>query len=449
MRYMFVSNIYTDTMKLKISYALKSGMKGEIPVIANLNFGYKEFDVLKNEFVYKPMRYYIGVKVNKDEWDQAGKKPYNKSKYAEILKIEEQIINIFKYLEHKKDLTPDSFKDELDYKLKGKEDSKVVHRLRIVDFIRDEIVKTKDIKAESLKPYTGLANKLELFEKKLGKEIYTNDLTEELYLQFIDVTKQKMNKINGVWGVQKTFKATINEIIRKYKIPLFNPSSDLAQKDKIQAVTADAVYLNFDHISQVIKYKPTSDKLKNTKLILLTLLFTGCRESDVYKIIPQEGQDSKGEKFLYARYFSQKTDTEIIVPILKPLEVAFKENKNNPPTQISQQKFNEYVKELIELAELDDEITISFVNSNGKKEFETKKFYEFVSSHIGRRSFVTNLINFVPITILTKITGHTLRDKSIIFGYNKISLLDNAIQFRKILRQSVVENPDHFPFKLV
>ncbi|MBI1836432.1 MAG: hypothetical protein HYR91_04115 [Flavobacteriia bacterium] len=436
-------------MKLIINYSLKSGIQGEIPIIATLNFGYKEFDVLKNEFIYKPLRYYIGLKLKKEEWDAKSKIPYNKSKYAELLKIEEQIINTFKYLEHKKDLTPENFKLELDSKIKGKEDSKIIQRLRIVDFIREEIIKTKAIKSESLKPYTGLANKLEKFEEKIGKLIYTNDLNEELYLQFINEAKNRLSKINGVWAIQKTFKATINEISRKYKITIFNPTVDLAQKDKIQAVSVDAIYLNFHHINSIIKYKPETEKLKNTKLILLTLLFTGCRESDVYKIIPIEGTDKNGNKFLYARYLSQKTDTEIVVPILKPLENALKENKFQPPNPISQQKFNEYVKELVALAKLKDDVTISFVNAQGKKEFQTKKFYDFVTSHIGRRSFVTNLINYVPITILTKITGHTLKDKSIIFGYNKISLIDNAIQFRKILKQACDENKDHFVFKLV
>ncbi len=323
-------------MKLKISYALKTGVKGEAPIIASLNFGYKEFDILKNEFVYKPMRYYIGIKSHKDEWDNVAKKPFNKSKYAELLKIEDQIINIFKYLEHKKDLTPETFKSELDVKLKGKEESKIIQRLRIVDFIRNEIIKTKDIKSESLKPYTGLANKLEKFEEKIGKLIYTNDLTEELYLQFIDEAKDRLSKINGVWAIQKTFKATINEITRKYKITLFNPSVDLVQKDKIQAVSVDSIYLNFEDIAKILKYQPETDCLKNTKLILLTLLFTGCRESDVYKIIPIEGVDKKGEKFLYARYFSLKTDTEIVVPILKPLHDAFIANNNLPAQQISQ-----------------------------------------------------------------------------------------------------------------
>ena len=39
-------------MKLKINFTLKTGAEGEIPVLAIMNFGYKEFDALKQTFVY-------------------------------------------------------------------------------------------------------------------------------------------------------------------------------------------------------------------------------------------------------------------------------------------------------------------------------------------------------------------------------------------------------------
>ncbi len=265
----------------------------------------------------------------------------------------------------------------------------------------------------------------------------------------MDDMKLRLGRINSVWTVQKVFKATLHEITRKYKIKIFDPTLELSSKDKIQFANIDSIYLNFEQIKIIIDHEPSTDSLKNTKLILLTLLFTGCRESDVYKIQPNNTYCKNGISFNYARYFSLKTDTEIIVPILKPLEDAFEKNGGNPAYPISQQKFNEYVKVLIEECELDEVVTTSFIDATGKKQFETKNLYDFVSSHIGRRSFVTNLINHIPITILTKITGHTLKDKSIIFGYNKISTLDNAVLFRKQLQQACIDHPDHFLFNLV
>ena len=77
----------------------------------------------------------------------------------------------------------------------------------------------------------------------------------------------------------------------------------------------------------MIKYKPKDDKQRNVKLIMLTLLFTGCRYSDVARIKPEYYHDKDNESFYYARYITEKgRGKEVIVPILKPLMDAFIEN---------------------------------------------------------------------------------------------------------------------------
>jgi integrase len=436
-------------MKLRITFTLKTGVLGESPILAKLNYGYKELDVLKNIFKYKPLIYYTGIKVDKAQWDSKSRLPYDRSKQADIENISKKIEDIFNYLLLKNNnITPEIFKQELDEKLRGKTTNTIVKKVRIVDFINEEIITSTSLKASSIVPYKGLAKKLMDFEEKIGKPLYSNELNEDLYKQFMEGMKSQLNKINAVWAVQKVFKSTLHEIARRYKIPVFDPAQELSNKDRIQPVSADSIYLNFEQIQKIIEYKPATEKLKNTKLILLTLLFTGCRQSDVHKISLEHLYDKNGEKFYYCQYFSEKTDTEIIVPILKPLLEAIKENEGKPSYPITQQKFNNYVKELVEACGLDDVVTITFMDATGKKQFETKKLYQFVTSHVGRRSFVTNLINHIPITTLTKITGHTLKDTSIIFGYNKISLLDNAVLFRKQLRRAVEENGDYFLFEL-
>jgi hypothetical protein len=92
---------------------------------------------------------------------------------------------------------------------------------------------------------------------------------------------------------------------------------------------------------------------------------------------------------------------------------------------------------------------MSYTDAKGIKKFEEKPLYRFVSSHTGRRSFITNLINFVPVTVLSKITGHSLTNQNVIFGYNKISLIDNAVLFVKELKRVAFSNPKEFPIRLV
>ena len=97
----------------------------------------------------------------------------------------------------------------------------------------------------------------------------------------------------------------------------------------------------------------------------------------------------------------------------------FDKNQGKPPRKLALHKLNSYLKELVIRCKLDEEVSTSHTDSNGKKQTVKEKLYDFISSHTRRRSFITNLINFIPIPILTKMTRHKLQDKNIIFAYNK------------------------------
>jgi integrase len=447
-------------MKLKVNFTLKTGVEGEIPVLAVMNFGYKEFDVLKQTYVYKPLRYYTGVKVTKSDWDSIEKLPKNKTQRAILFQIEKQATDIFNYLSANETVTPIRLKEELDIKIKKKEQRAIVKRVRIVDFISNEIMNEQGIKPKTKESYKTLENRLTDFEKKIGKQIYSSDLNEELYNSFIETIRERSNRINTVWSIYKTLKSVLYRIARKYKLnDLFNPTKELRNADKLRSVTEDKIYLKFEQIQKIIEHKPATKELENVKLILLTLLFTGCRHSDVHKIKPEYNYSNNGISFNYARYFSTKTDTEVIVPILKPLQDAIDAN-GGVAYPMTQQRFNILVKEIVKECKLKDEITLSYTNAHGKKEMITNKLFDFVSSHIGRRSFVSNLISYIPITVLSKITGHATNMSAIesdlkglegneIFKYNKISLIDNAVRFVKMLRMQTMDNPEDFPFDLV
>lgn len=432
--------------QLKTSFVLKKYSKTEKQIMLYANFGYKEYDVLKKKNYYKPLRYYTGIKIENDLWDAETKLPLEENKATELKKIEKALIDIYNYLSGGKEtITPDLLKTELDKKLgkKAKDDTNGADSkktIAIADYMEKIFLKDESGRsAVTLRSYKELKNKITSFEEEVGIILTTENLNEEVYLKFVEFLRKRLNKINSVWGEVKKLKAVLNDISRKYKIPTFNPTTELAKKDKISATNEEKIYLDFNHIQKIIDYNPETESLANTKMILLCLLFTGCRYSDVFEIKPEHTYDKDGIQFRYARFIDKKTGKDIIVPFLKPLEDAFKTNNDQPPHSISAQKFNDYVKDLAELAGLTEDVTLSFTNSYGKKEYEVKPFYQFVTSHIGRRSFITNLINYIPVTILSKITDHSLTNKNVIFSYNKISLLDNAVMFVKELRR-VQEN---------
>lgn len=74
---------------------------------------------------------------------------------------------------------------------------------------------------------------------------------------------------------------------------------------------------------------------------------------------------------------------------------------------ISNQKFNDYLKEIGESAGIDRIVRI--IRFSGIKEFEMRyPKYEFMSSHMAARTFVTLMIEKgVPLTMIQKITQHS------------------------------------------
>lgn len=435
-------------MKLKINFVLKAGIAGETPIIAIINYGYKEFDAIKEKFVYKPLKYYTGIKVQPNEWDDINKLPTEKSKQTILLQVEKTIREVFQYLQMNNNVDNNSIKNQLDVRLKGKTDE-IVTKVRLVDFVNQFLVGSKTLSKKSKERYASFANRIEAFEKIIHKPLYSNDVNEVLYAQFMEEARKTLKRQNSIWLLFADFRVMMRRIAKQYKIDVFVPTSEISSNDTVRFKFEEKVYLNFDHIQKVIEYKPETDRMRNTKLIFLTLLFTGCRYSDVFKVIPEYKFSKDGIAFDYARFITQKKDTEVIVPILKPLKDALAENGGVISHRYTEVAFNLNVKELIRLCKIEEEITLTYTDSRGKKQFETKPFYKFVSSHTGRRSFITNLINYIPVTILTKITSHKLNDSSIIFGYNKISLLDNAVMFVRELKRIQADQKDHFKFKLI
>jgi len=89
-----------------------------------------------------------------------------------------------------------------------------------------------------------------------------------------------------------------------------------------------------------------------------------------------------------------------------------KRNGNFPET-ISDQRYNDYIKDVCEIAEINQMVKgsklIEVTPESGKfrKVSKMYKKYELVTSHIGRRSFATNFYGTIPTTYLINVTGHS------------------------------------------
>jgi len=179
----------------------------------------------------------------------------------------------------------------------------------------------------------------------------------------------------------KTTKAAKNEIVvlSEYELSLLQ-SSDLSAR-------------------------PALDRVKD---IFLFAIYTGQRWSDVKAFDRRDlKRDLSGQT--YWEFTAVKTKKLTRVPFIgfcgPALAILQKYDYQLP--MISQQKFNEHLKQLGKLLGIDEQVVIK--RYSGKKLVEiVKPKYEFISSHMARRTAVTILLQRgMPPTTIMKLTGHS------------------------------------------
>jgi integrase len=137
---------------------------------------------------------------------------------------------------------------------------------------------------------------------------------------------------------------------------------------------------------------------------LLIGLCIGQRVSDLLKLSPSNLR--KAPSGLYIDILQQKTKKAVTVGVADPLVIGFLENEF--PRKVSQVVFNKQIKALCRMARIDG-LVCGFKNNpkTRRKEIVNAPKYEFVTSHIMRRSFASNYYGKIETPLLMNITGHS------------------------------------------
>jgi integrase len=103
-----------------------------------------------------------------------------------------------------------------------------------------------------------------------------------------------------------------------------------------------------------------------------------------------------------------KTNKIMAVPLSKKVREILAKRDGSFPRKISDQRYNEYIKEVCRLAGIKTKIKGSKIfKETMRKVSGLFPKYELVTSHIGRRSFATNNYGKIPTSLLINVTGHT------------------------------------------
>ena len=133
---------------------------------------------------------------------------------------------------------------------------------------------------------------------------------------------------------------------------------------------------------------------------------------------------------MYIDILQQKTKKAVTVGVADPLVIEIL--KNEFPRKISQVIFNKQIKSLCKMAGIDGLVS-GFKNNpkTRRKEVVCAPKYEFITSHIMRRSFASNYYGKIETPLLMNITGHSKESTFLTYigtHQNKDALADLFMQ---------------------
>ncbi|MBL0274176.1 MAG: integrase catalytic domain-containing protein [Chitinophagaceae bacterium] len=123
-------------------------------------------------------------------------------------------------------------------------------------------------------------------------------------------------------------------------------------------------------------------RLEKVRDLFILACYTGLRFSDLIQVRP-ENIINNGSQI---KVKTEKTGELVIIPIHKFVREILVKYKGSLPASISNQKMNEYLKEIAELAKIKETVKISITRGGETDNMINKKF-ELVTTHTARRSF--------------------------------------------------------------
>lgn len=179
-----------------------------------------------------------------------------------------------------------------------------------------------------------------------------------------------------------------------------------SRRFKSPSELTDKVYLTAEELNDLFHLDLSQNKrLEHVRDLFIVGAWTGLRFSDFSTIQPEQ---ITGDRI---RIKTEKTGATVVIPLhacVRAIIEKYREQYSNSlPPAISNQKMNDYLKEVTAMVEsLHTPVMVSSTVA-GTRKCVTKKKYELVTTHTARRSFATNMYKMGCQTrSIMAITGH-------------------------------------------
>ncbi|MCK9235784.1 MAG: site-specific integrase [Acholeplasmataceae bacterium] len=300
------------------------------------------------------------------------------------------------------------------------EDELPTNLIEYIDFYLE--YRKHEIKPSSIKKYNVIKHKLKRMQESRKKPILIAEIDESFKNEFIKYQKSNGYAQNTIQR-ELVFVKTFCKHARYLGLET-SPQLDGLRLDKAKA---EKIYLTIEELEIIEKQIFENDYLDNARDWLIISCYTGQRVSDFLRFTSEMIRIEDGKSFL--EFTQRKTGKVMTVPLHPKVLQILKKRNGAFPRRISDQRYNEYIKEVCKLVGLDQP------TQGGKQEVTKHGIrkvsgiypkWQLVTSHIGRRSFATNFYGKIPTTYLIYITGHS--SEAMFLNYIGKSNKDLAIE---------------------
>ena len=399
-------------IKRNIIFALESRTKNGVPIVENVP--------IRMRVIYASQRieFTTGYRIDAVKWDANKQRVKNgctnKLKQsaseinADLLKYYTEIQNVFKEFEVQEIMpSTQQLKDAFNLRIKNTdEEPQEDVETRFWD-VFDEFVKEcgnqNNWTKSTYEKFAAVKSHIKEFKDDVTFEYFDESGLNE-YVNFLRDDKDMRNSTIGKqigflkWFLRWSFKKGYHQNIA---YDTFRP--------KLKTTPKKIIFLTWNELNKLKDYQIPQDKqyLERVRDVFLFCCFSSLRYSDVRNL---KRWDVKSD---HIEVTTVKTADNLIIELNdyskaileKYKDIQFEDDMVLPV--ISNQKMNDYLKELGELAEIDEPVRETYYKGNERID-EIFPKYALLSTHAGRRTFICNALALgIPAEVVMKWTGHS------------------------------------------
>ena len=400
-------------IKRNIIFTLESRKKDGVLIVENVPIR------MRVNFASKRIEFTTGYRIDAAKWDTDKQRVRNgctnklKQSASEInaslLGYYTEVQEIFKKFEVEEIMpTPEQIKEAFNAlhrpieEVKPRKSTPNAFYKVFDEFVRD-CGRQNDWTDSTYEKFAAVKNHLMNFRDGLTFDFFDEKGLNDYVTYLRDVKEMR----NSTIGKQLSF---LKWFLRwAFKKGLHQNNAYDSYKPKLKSTQKKIIFLTWEELNKLREFEIPAAKqaLDRVRDVFLFQCFTGLRYSDVFNL---RRSDIKGD---YIEVTTVKTSDSLIIELNKHSkaildkykDVSFEDDKVLPV--ITNQKMNDYLKELAELAGIDEPVRQTYYRGNERIDEVTPK-YALLGTHAGRRTFICNALALgIPPQVVMKWTGHS------------------------------------------